>query len=65
MIGAASKDYARTGEHALGAEVFRAEEITLPRPGGGRAVDEVSLSLRAGEIVGIYGLMGAGVRQVM
>ena len=43
-----------------GAEVFRAEEITLPRPGGGRAVDEVSLSLRAGEIVGIYGLMGAG-----
>ena len=60
MIGAASKDYARTGDHALGAEVFRAEEITLPRPGGGRAVDEVSLSLRAGEIVGIYGLMGAG-----
>ena len=36
MIGAASKDYARTGDHALGAEVFRAEEITLPRPAGGR-----------------------------
>ncbi len=60
MIGAASKDYARTGEHVLGEELFRAEKITLPRPGGGRAVDEVSLSLRAGEIVGIYGLMGAG-----
>ena len=60
MIGAASKDYARAEDHALGAEVFRAEEIILPRRGGGRAVDDVSLSLRAGEIVGIYGLMGAG-----
>ena len=56
-----SKDYARTrATTRSAAEVFRAEEITLPRPGGGRAVDEVSLSLRAGEIVGIYGLMGAG-----
>jgi erythritol transport system ATP-binding protein len=60
MIGAASKDNARTEGHALGAEVFRAEAITLARPGGGRAVDGVSLSLKAGEIVGIYGLMGAG-----
>lgn len=34
--------------------------MTLPRPGGGHAVDHVSLSVRAGEIVGLYGLMGAG-----
>ncbi|TIW76097.1 MAG: ATP-binding cassette domain-containing protein, partial [Mesorhizobium sp.] len=46
--------------HQLGAEIFRAEEICLPRVTGGLAVDHVSLALRAGEILGIYGLMGAG-----
>ncbi len=43
----------------LGDELLRIEEITLPRHGG-FAVDHVSLSVRQGEVVGIYGLMGAG-----
>ncbi|MFC6487218.1 sugar ABC transporter ATP-binding protein [Nitratireductor sp. GCM10026969] len=60
MIGASSKDYARVEDHAFGPELFRAEDICLPRKSGGYAVDHVSLSLRGGEIVGIYGLMGAG-----
>ncbi len=60
MIGSASKDYAKSEGDAFGAETFRAEGVTLPRPGGGLLVDGVSLSARAGEIVGIYGLMGAG-----
>ncbi|QYZ68278.1 sugar ABC transporter ATP-binding protein [Neotabrizicola shimadae] len=60
MIGDASKDYPRAEDHQLGPEVFRAEDITLPRMGGGFTVDHVSLSVRAGEIVGLYGLMGAG-----
>ena len=60
MIGAASKDFAKTVEHDLAPEVFRADEISLPRKSGGSVVEHVSLSLRAGEIVGIYGLMGAG-----
>ncbi|WP_265515883.1 sugar ABC transporter ATP-binding protein [Nitratireductor luteus] len=60
MIGAASKDFAKTEIHDLGPEVFRAEEICLPGKSGGLTVDHVSLTLRAGEIVGIYGLMGAG-----
>ena len=34
--------------------------ICLPRATGGYAVDHVSLSVRAGEILGVYGLMGAG-----
>ncbi|WP_062011812.1 sugar ABC transporter ATP-binding protein [Aureimonas sp. AU4] len=60
MIGASSKDFAKTLHHDYGPEVLRVEDMTLPRKGGGFAVDHVSLSLRAGEIVGIYGLMGAG-----
>ena len=40
--------------------MLRVESLSLPRQGGGFTVDHLSLSLRAGEIVGIYGLMGAG-----
>ncbi len=60
MIGDASKDFAKSIEHDYGDEVFSAKDIALPREGGGFTVDHVSLSLRKGEILGIYGLMGAG-----
>ena len=60
MIGSEAKDFAKGGSHTIGKEAFRAEEISLPRSTGGLAVDHVSLSVRAGEILGIYGLMGAG-----
>lgn len=60
MIGAGSKDYAKTITHDYGDEVLAIGGVSLPRRGGGFTVRDVSLSLRAGEIVGIYGLMGAG-----
>ncbi|TGN67291.1 sugar ABC transporter ATP-binding protein [Paracoccus liaowanqingii] len=59
MIGGASKDYAKATDHPFGPEVFRAEDVCLTRPGG-MAVDHVSLTVREGEILGVYGLMGAG-----
>jgi erythritol transport system ATP-binding protein len=60
MIGEGSKEFPRTEPPNFGAEVFRADNICLPRMGGGYTVDHLSLSVRAGEIVGLYGLMGAG-----
>ncbi len=65
MIGSDAKDFA-DGTHAGGgAERLRVENLSLPRPGGGYLVDHVSLSVRAGEILGIYGLMGAGRSELL
>lgn len=60
MIGDKTKEFPRTEAAAFGPEVFRAEDIRMARTGGGWAVDGVSLSLRKSEILGLYGLMGAG-----
>ena len=47
-------------ERQLGNVLLRVEDLTLPRPGGGFILDHVSFELKAGEILGFYGLMGAG-----
>ncbi|OIQ31119.1 MAG: sugar ABC transporter ATP-binding protein [Alphaproteobacteria bacterium MedPE-SWcel] len=60
MIGESGKDFAKEIDHPFGEEVFRAEHVSLGSPAGGLLVDDVSLSLKHGEILGIYGLMGAG-----
>ena len=60
MIGESGKDFAKEIDHPFGDEVFRAEHVSLGSPAGGQLVDDVSLSLKQGEILGVYGLMGAG-----
>ncbi|WP_325177118.1 ATP-binding cassette domain-containing protein [Pantoea sp. 1B4] len=44
----------------FGAPVLEAQHITCVSPNGNTLVNDVSFQVRAGEIVGIYGLMGAG-----
>lgn len=51
--------FSRTG-HKVGEVLMRVEDLTLPRAGGGYVVDHVTFELHAGEILGLYGLMGAG-----
>jgi len=46
--------------HELGEVLLKAEDLTLPRTGGGFLLDHVSFELRQGEVLGFYGLMGAG-----
>jgi erythritol transport system ATP-binding protein len=60
MIGSDAKDFSTPGDHKFAGEALRAEDLCLTRVTGGYAVDHVSLTVRAGEIVGLYGLMGAG-----
>jgi erythritol transport system ATP-binding protein len=60
MIGESGKDFAKEIEHPFGDEVFRADHVSLPGAGGDLVVNDVSMSLRKGEILGVYGLMGAG-----
>ncbi|MBE2220598.1 MAG: sugar ABC transporter ATP-binding protein [Anaerolineae bacterium] len=47
-------------KHELGDVLLKAENLTLPRAGGGYLLDHVSFELRQGEVLGFYGLMGAG-----
>ncbi|MCU6667261.1 sugar ABC transporter ATP-binding protein [Enterobacteriaceae bacterium H4N4] len=44
----------------FGAPVLEAEHITCVNGAGNTVVNDVSFQVNAGEIVGIYGLMGAG-----
>lgn len=44
----------------FGAPILEAEHLTCVNSAGNAVVDDVSFQVRAGEIVGIYGLMGAG-----
>ncbi len=60
MVGQTEMPPQRSTPTENSVEVLRTENLCLPRPGGGYLVDHVSLSIAAGEIVGIYGLMGAG-----
>ena len=44
----------------VGGEMLRVEDIVLAGRAGGNAVDHVSFTLHKGEVLGFYGLMGAG-----
>ena len=46
-------------------EVLRAEDISIHDDRGRRLVRNVSLTVAAGEVVGVYGLLGAGVTALL
>lgn len=60
MVGRNPANLFTRKEHQLGNVLLKVEDMTLPRTGGGYLLDHVSFELREGEILGFYGLMGAG-----
>jgi erythritol transport system ATP-binding protein len=50
----------RTVDWSKQLKVLEIEDLCLPKPGGGYLVDHVSFDLKKGEVLGIYGLLGAG-----
>ncbi len=51
--------------YSFGEVALNVESLSVPGPGGHMAVEDLSLAVRAGEIVCIYGLMGAGRTELM
>jgi len=67
MVGTeAGKDFKKT-ESTIGSEVFRVEDfnLDLKRPTGNCILKNISFSVRKGEVVGIFGLMGAGRTELL
>jgi erythritol transport system ATP-binding protein len=60
MVGPMLEAGAAAAVHSDRAPMLEVEELRLARASGGFTVDHVSLSVAPGEVVGIYGLLGAG-----
>ncbi len=52
-------------DRTAGEEILRVEHLTLPKRNGGYVLKDVSFTLRRNEILGIYGLRGAGRTELL
>ena len=62
MVGRKVENLYPKASHVQNEEVFRVEHLSVPHPNirGRYIVDDISFSLKKGEILGIGGLVGAG-----
>ncbi len=60
MVGRSLTEFLPREAHASQRPVLTVEHLRYPKPEGGFTVNDVSFTVHSGEIVGLYGLMGAG-----
>lgn len=60
MVGKNPASLFTREQRPIGDVMLKVTDLTIPRLGGGFVLDHVSFELREGEILGFYGLMGAG-----
>jgi erythritol transport system ATP-binding protein len=60
MVGEAANQKLVHSSQSADEDVLSVDNLCLPRTGGGFTVDHLSINLKKGEILGVYGLMGAG-----
>ncbi len=65
MVGRNLTETTRAHQVKVGKEILRVDKMSLPRVGGGYILNQVSLKLDRGEILGIYGLLGAGRTELL
>ena len=67
MVGRSADELYTTSDPGTGEELLSVSGLVVADPSNPtrRAVDDVTLNVRAGEIVGLYGLMGAGRTELL
>ncbi|MDC7684159.1 sugar ABC transporter ATP-binding protein [Asticcacaulis sp. BYS171W] len=65
MLGHDGQAAVATSRDTTAATVLSVRDLRLTRPDGGYSLDHVDLDIKAGEIVGIYGLLGAGRSELL